>query len=203
MPGTTLTDDEIRKAIDFHGHWCPGLATGLRVAEYARNELGHNSDEEIVAVAETDMCGVDGIQVITGCTIGKGNLIMKNIGKVAFSFYRRSDEKSFRVVAKPSPAPKNPEEYRELQSKSNKGTMTEEDRMRFREIREERCRQIMEADFNDLFAVKEPREPVPAHAPMVDSVICSVCGEKFMETKARLFRGKPLCLPCFQEKFPR
>lgn len=203
MAGTTLTQDEIQKAIDFHGHWCPGLATGLRVAEYARAKLGHNSDEEIVAVAETDMCGVDGIQVITGCTVGKGNLIVKNIGKVAFSFYRRSDGKSFRVVAKLGPARKDPEEYRDLQAKSNAGTMTEADRQRFHEIRLERCSQIMEADFETLYEIGTPRDHVPAHAPMVESVICSACGEKVMETKAGLFHGKPLCIPCFQELVPR
>lgn len=203
MPGTALTQEEITKAIEFHGHWCPGLATGLRVAEYARSELGHNSDEEIVAVAETDMCGVDGIQVITGCTIGKGNLIVENLGKVAFSFYRRRDNRSFRIVARPAPAPKDPGEYRELQARSNAGTMSDTDRKRFMEIREERCRHLMEADFEDLFEVKEVLEPVPAHAPMVDSVICAVCGEKVMETKARLFRGATLCPPCFQEQVPR
>ncbi len=203
MAGTALTQQEIGKAIEFHGHWCPGLATGLRVAEYARRKLGHNSDEEIVAVAETDMCGVDGIQVVTGCTVGKGNLIVENIGKVAFSFYRRGDGKAFRIVARPAPAPKDPGEYRKLQDMSNAGALTEADRRRFMEIREERCRQIMEADFEDLFDVKQVLEPLPAHAPMVESVVCTVCGEKVMETRARLFRGDPICPHCFREKVPR
>lgn len=203
MSGTTLTQEEIQRAISFHGHWCPGLATGLRIAEYARSQLGHNSDEEIVAVAETDMCGVDAIQMITGCTLGKGNLVVRNIGKVAFSFYRRCDGKSFRVVAKSKPASNKPEEYRNLQAKSNAGNMTAKDRGRFLELRQSRCRQIMEADFNDLFELKETREPVPAHAPMTDSVICAVCGEKVMETQARLFRGEFLCGPCFQKQVPR
>lgn len=203
MSGTALSKNEIREAIRFHGHWCSGLATGLRVAEYARTELGHNTDEEIVAVAETDMCGIDGIQVITGCTIGKGNLIVKNIGKVAFSFFRRRDNKSFRVVAKPRPQPKNSSEYRTLQGKSNAGEMTERERERFEELREERCNQIMNAPFQELFELTETREPAPAHAPMTDSVICALCGEKVMETKARLFRGETLCSPCFHEQVPR
>ena len=71
----------VKQATDFHGHWCPGLAIGIRAAEWALKELGKAPDEEIVAVVETDMCGVDAIQSLTGCTFGKGNLIHKDYGK--------------------------------------------------------------------------------------------------------------------------
>jgi len=79
--------------VAFHGHWCPGLAVGIRAAEWALREMGRAADEEIVAVVETDMCGVDAIQFLTGCTFGKGNLIHRDWGKNAFSFYRRRDGK--------------------------------------------------------------------------------------------------------------
>jgi formylmethanofuran dehydrogenase subunit E len=83
------TIDELQR---FHGHMCPGLAIGIRASELALEEIGpHSKDEEIVAVVETDMCGVDAIQFLTGCTFGKGNLIHRDYGKNAFSFYRRSD----------------------------------------------------------------------------------------------------------------
>ena len=67
-----LSPELIQKTTDFHGHWCPGLALGIRAAEWALNELGKAGDEEIVALVETDMCGVDAIQFLTGCTFGKG-----------------------------------------------------------------------------------------------------------------------------------
>ncbi|MDQ6799068.1 MAG: FmdE family protein, partial [Actinomycetota bacterium] len=64
-----------RRIVDFHGHMCPGLAMGIRAAEVALAEIGpHSVDEEVVAIVETDMCGVDAIQFLTGCTFGKGNL---------------------------------------------------------------------------------------------------------------------------------
>ena len=64
------------------GTCVPGLALGIRAAEIALREIGpHAQDEEVVAVVETDMCGVDAIQVLTGCTFGKGNLIHKDYGK--------------------------------------------------------------------------------------------------------------------------
>jgi len=70
----SISSDQMERAVQFHGHWCPGLATGIRAAELALREIGHEADEEVVAVVETDMCGVDAIQFLTGCTFGKGNL---------------------------------------------------------------------------------------------------------------------------------
>ena len=109
-----ISEEELKAVIDFHGHWCPGLATGIRVAEVALEEIGRAGDEDIVAVAESDSCAVDAVQFLTGCTVGKGNLILKNVGKMAFSFYRRSDGKSLRIVSRSNVAMGTNDEYREL-----------------------------------------------------------------------------------------
>ena len=63
------------KCIEFHGHTCPGLAIGFRAARTLMERLGVKKapDEELVAIVETDACGADAIQVMTGCTFGKGN----------------------------------------------------------------------------------------------------------------------------------
>ena len=69
-------------AIRFHGHQCGGLAIGIQAARLALREVGAPApDEEIVAVVETDMCAVDAIQALTGCTFGKGNLIHRDWGR--------------------------------------------------------------------------------------------------------------------------
>jgi len=73
MTTNPMDSDQVRQAIDFHGHWCPGLAIGVRAAEWALQEMGRAPDEEIVAVVETDMCGVDAVQALVGCT-QSGNL---------------------------------------------------------------------------------------------------------------------------------
>jgi formylmethanofuran dehydrogenase subunit E len=66
------------EAIAFHGHACPGLALGYRAAEYALQHLGtgRSEDEDLVAIVENDACGVDAIQLVAGCSAGKGNLIL-------------------------------------------------------------------------------------------------------------------------------
>gem|GEM_PF-194176 len=84
----TIPNDRIKETIAFHGHVCPGLSYGIRAAELCLSRLGANTaDNPVVAVVETDMCGVDAIQFLTGCTFGKGNLIHRDLGKMAFNFY--------------------------------------------------------------------------------------------------------------------
>ena len=65
-----MTYEEI---IQFHGHDCPGLAMGYRMATVAMDKLDsfRAEDEEIVAIVENDACGVDALQCVTGCTFGK------------------------------------------------------------------------------------------------------------------------------------
>jgi formylmethanofuran dehydrogenase subunit E len=85
----SLDKDLIEKTILFHGHNCPGLSIGIRVSEVAMKELNIQDATAPVCVTETDMCGVDAIQFLTGCTFGKGNLIHKDYGKNVFTFYDR------------------------------------------------------------------------------------------------------------------
>jgi len=47
-----------------------------------------------------DACGVDAVQVIFGCTFGKGNLIYRPRGKQAFSFFNRQNGQKLRVYFK-------------------------------------------------------------------------------------------------------
>ena len=94
------------KCVAFHGHSCGGLSIGYRAAEYAMEllQVGFSDNEQVVCIAENDACGVDAIQVLLGCSIGKGNLLFHMTGKQAFSFYNRATGRSVRLVLKPKPA---------------------------------------------------------------------------------------------------
>ena len=98
-------------AVKFHGHACPGLAIGYRVANLALQELGvRASDEELVAIVENDSCAIDAIQLVCGCTFGKGNLIFKDFGKQVYTFIRRPNTEAIRIAVKWEPSPEDPEE---------------------------------------------------------------------------------------------
>src|ERR687884_656609 len=98
----TIDRDTVERIVEFHGHMCPGLAMGIQAARIALREIGpHAQDEEVVAAVETDMCAVDAIQFLTGCTFGKGNLVHRDYGKNAYTVFRRSDGKAVRIRERP------------------------------------------------------------------------------------------------------
>ena len=72
-----IDEESWKRCEAFHGHVCGGLSIGYQAARYAKELLGaeFSNDEELVCVAENDACGVDAIQVLLGCSIGKGNLL--------------------------------------------------------------------------------------------------------------------------------
>lgn len=89
-------------AKNFHGHECGGLTLGYKVGQYALEKLNfdRSSDEELVAIVENDSCAVDGIQIVTGCTFGKGNLIFKDYGKHVYTFFNRNTGEGIRITRK-------------------------------------------------------------------------------------------------------
>ena len=101
--GEIFSDSDFARCVQFHGHTCPGLAIGFKAGKTLMGRLGVRKapDEELVAVVEADACGADAIQVMTGCTFGKGNFIFKNYGKHAFSLMDRRKGKGVRACLRP------------------------------------------------------------------------------------------------------
>ena len=159
----------------FHGHKCPGLAIGYRAAVLAMEKLGlseGSQDEELVCISENDACGVDAIQVITGCTSVKGNLIFHMTGKEAYSFYCRKSGKSIRLV------------------------FQRDDIEKTKMSKEERMQQILTAPVEELFVCKPTTLKLPEEAKIFGNVVCAKCGETIPEPLARLENGQILCLDC-------
>jgi len=163
-----------QKAVDFHGHTCPGLAIGFRAVEAARAKLGitFSKDEEIVCVTENNACGVDAVQVLTGCSLGKGNLIYRQTGKQAFTFFNRKTGDGLRIVLKPFQA-----------------DMDRERRQEF----------LLQAGLDEIFSFKKPHFSLPQKARIFRTHICENCGEGVAENKIRIQEGKKVCLDCFQD----
>jgi formylmethanofuran dehydrogenase subunit E len=166
----------------------------------ALREIGSSEDEEIVAVAECDNCSVDAVQFLTGCTIGKGNLRIENLGKTAFRFYRRRDGKAIRIVRKSRPPKQESPRETDLRNRYVSGTLTPDEQKEYARMRERQCDSIMASELDDLLECKTCDIPVPPRVLMTDSLVCDCCGEEVMETKTRNFRGRTLCLPCFQKE---
>ncbi len=190
--------EDLDQVVAFHGHLCPGLAMGVQAARIALREIGpHSRDEEVVAVVETDMCGVDGIQFLTGCTFGKGNLIHHDYGKNAYTFYRRSDGRAIRLAGRPDAWAPDPE-HEVLFAKMRSGEATEADEARFLELHVARSHTLLAQEPEALFTVTEVQGPPPSKARVFTSVPCARCEEAVMETRLRRLDGQDLCQPCFE-----
>jgi len=104
------------KAVEFHGHTCPGLAMGVVVSKIVLEELGDRAKRrELVAIVENVSCPVDGIQALLGCTFGKKNLIHKDTGKPVYTFYNRQTRRAIRVSKKQDALYRKPEQPKERQ----------------------------------------------------------------------------------------
>ena len=176
-----FSSEEFKRCAEFHGHVCPGLSIGFKAAQTLMARLGvtRAPDEELVAIVETDACGVDAIQVMTGCTFGKGNLILKNYGKNAFSLSDRKQGKVFRACLRSDAMAMDPA-HLTLFEKVRQGQAKAEDMEKFQQLREKRLKDILETDPNKLFTIEEIDANVPPQARIVESAVCDMCGEPTM-----------------------
>jgi len=194
-----IDQQTLDQVVRFHGHMCPGLAMGIRAAEVGLGEVGpHSADEEVVAVVETDMCGVDAIQFLTGCTFGKGNLVHRDYGKNAYTFIRRSDGKAVRVSTRPGAWGQPDPEWQELFAKVRSGSASPEERQCFGALHQARSERVLATPLEELYEVRELDVEAPRMARILASVECASCGEPTMETRIRRLEGRDLCLPCFE-----
>jgi formylmethanofuran dehydrogenase subunit E len=161
--------------VSFHGHSCPGLAIGYRMAAAGIEFLSGNraEDEELVAIVENDACGVDALQCLTGCTFGKGNLIFKDYGKQVYTLYSRETGRGVRVVLNVVNVPDS----------------VHQDRDRFEKW-------LLSAPMTDVVSCKEVQIVEPEPARIHNSVDCAICGERVMETRTRKVSGETVCIPC-------
>jgi len=190
-----VTDWE--RVVEFHGHVCPGLAIGYRAAKLALErflEKGGNLDD-LYVITENDACGVDAIQVLTGCTFGKGRLIYKDTGKMAYTFGSISWGKGERLVVRGEFWQRSSDQE-ELFNKILEKKATEEERKRFSELQNKRAEEILTMPTDQLFKIQEvPFKIRPVK--IFKSLTCSKCGESVMEPKARLYHGEIVCKDCF------
>jgi formylmethanofuran dehydrogenase subunit E len=152
-------------------------------------------DEELVCIAETDACGVDAVQIVTGCTAGKGNLVIRDYGKHAFSFFSRESGRAIRVLVKDSGMPGR-SALDDLRKKVFSGTATPEEEARFRGMMAEKTRSLLSVPEGDLLIIRELSEKPPQKARIFVSVVCEECGEPVADARTRVVGGRRVCIPC-------
>jgi formylmethanofuran dehydrogenase subunit E len=207
----------LRQAEAFHGHRCPFLALGVKAGQYALNYLqgqgqGHNHGHghghafpEVVAVVEGLNCFVDGIQVVTGCTLGNNGLIVKDLGKAAVTVARKSDGQGVRLAVRP--------DFREgmfarypvagplFEKVMVTRQATPEERHRFQHLWEAMARRELEVDLKEQFVVAEQTIRLPETARNMEAAVCSRCGEGVLAAKVKAEGSQNLCPACAGEGY--
>ena len=164
---------EWERCVSFHGHSCGGLMIGYKAALYAMEllRISFSDNEEVACISENDACGVDAIQVMLGCSVGKGNLLFHMTGKQAFSFYNRKTGESVRLILKPRPAG--------LKKGGSLGY-------------------YKDCMLSDMFDKMDTRIELPETARSFVSYACDCCGEITGSNWIRLEGEKKLCLDCYR-----
>lgn len=95
----------IKKYLDqsskLHRHLCPRQVLGVRMALLAKKMLQlelPQEDKRLIVIVETDGCAVDGIAVVTGCSVGHRTLRIEDYGKIAATFVDSLTRQALRIV---------------------------------------------------------------------------------------------------------
>ena len=191
-----ITHEDWEATVKFHGHICPGIVVGHRACWYARQLLNLSSPSlapEYVVVAENDLCGVDAVQVNTGCTVGNDGLIIDLQGKQAFSFIHKKTGKGVRIVLE---APLWDSNHPiELHHKVKLGTASPEEAQEFFRLRNQRGEELLKLTDEELFKVEEIDRKIPGKPRLHPVFRCSRCDEQVMQPWAKEQDGEILLPP--------
>jgi len=133
----------LKEGVRFHGHLGPFLILGLKAGLFANKILGKNCFE-VYATVETEpsppfSCVLDGIQVATGCTMGKRNIELKKGKPLSVTFTR---------------------ERKRLKISLKEEVLNDLKNMNSKEESEEKAKGLINRSFHELFNIEEqPTDP--------------------------------------------
>ncbi|MCA1553701.1 MAG: FmdE family protein [Chloroflexi bacterium] len=102
------------------------------------------------------------MQSVTGCTFGKRNFIHFDHNQTVATFLRRSDGKAILVTTKPDGWGKADPEHQALFAKVRAGTITPEERTRFKVLHEKRAQALLAMPLDEIFDVAPTTVELPA-----------------------------------------
>ncbi len=202
----------MEKAAELHGHLCSFVTLGLRAGVMAMNKLGEEAVdgmERVICIIECNNCFSDGIQLTTGCTFGNNALIFRDLGKNSFTLLNREKKKAFRVTVRPDALEKisklqkraYPEAEELFQKVVTKRQGTPEEGQVLKNLFLRVSYDLLSLPEEEFFTLQEVTIEPEKSAPIFQSHICQLCGEKIMETRARLKEEKIVCIPCAKDRF--
>lgn len=92
----------LKSAQNFHGHLGPWLVLGLLIGEFGLNKIKAKKyfgiDIKVSGLHKKPRsCLIDGLQLSTGATLGKGNIHLNGAKKIAITFVNCENQKKVSV----------------------------------------------------------------------------------------------------------
>lgn len=176
------------------------MPNGLRVGAAAMNALGveHIGDSFLHAILELGdnhcaTCFADGIQVITGCTYGKGNIVKSHKGKWGVTLIDKRTIRAVRLTlrAEAMLANKKTEFFTNLRMVGVPPTQVPD------EVVEPLVKMVMGAPEDKIMIVSEVFDyNWPKEKHLFDGFVCEECGEMVAEQYGRIKGNKKICQEC-------
>ncbi len=185
-------------AWEFHGHKCPFMPIGYRMGKLALEYLkeGYVKDHGLLVFAEIgkghpQTCMVDGIQIATGATYGKGLIEKTFYGKLAATFYHPQKE-----AVRYSLLPKFIDEMGKFEFFVYRKKGVEPSQIPSSVV-DEVINWVYQQSDESMFKI----EPKPDFkiTPIKNSFNknkCAVCGEYVFERYLQIKNGEFVCIPC-------
>ena len=196
-------NDYLKAGQLLHGHKCPAMPLGLRAGAAAMNALGveRAKDKQLLAIVELGddhcaHCFADGVQMITGCTFGKGNIRKTHQGKFGLTLVQRATGRSVRVVPRA-----------ELQMQTKQTPFFKDYRERGvpasqvpDAVVEPLIERVMAAPTEQLLKVgAEFHTEVSKTVESFASFVCDHCGDMVVEKYGRVVGDRKVCIPCQEQ----
>jgi formylmethanofuran dehydrogenase subunit E len=184
-----------------HGHKCPAMPLGLRAGAAALNALGVDraQDGQLEAILELGdghcaHCFADGVQMITGCTLGKGNIRKLGYGKFGVTLVERATGRRVRVVprAEAQAASRQTPFFLDYRMKGIPASQVPV------EMVEPLIQNVMNAPVDKILKVGEVEQGpvVPRQREQFSSFVCESCGDMVIESYGRIHGEHKVCIPC-------
>ena len=171
--------EDLDRAVAFHGHVCGGQVIGTRMARLGLAHFGIESPEDykdLVICVEADRCLADALTIVANCSLGRRRLKWYDYGKMAATFYDLQSGKAIRIASV---------------NQSRPGPDDTDIVAFYNAISDEQMFKIEEVEVN-LTKLDLPGKPQ-------NRVTCARCGEDVLDGREVVKDGQTLCKPCAGE----
>ncbi len=168
-----------------HSHLCPRQVLGARMGlagAAALDLAAPRRDKRLLAILETDGCFADGVEVATGCTVGRRTLRIEDYGKIAVTFVDVRTEAAIRLAPQPDVRTRALA-YAPGESRHYFAQLTG-----YQVMPDEELFSVLPVVLNRSVAELISRPGVRTN--------CAACGEEIINEREVLLGGQPYCVSC-------